>query len=93
MSKDNSKVQIEQVVPLSEAIDHLEKVLETLKAGQLTLRQGADVVTLVPGSVVDMEIAASQKKDKEKFSVKMKWKRGYEEQGVTITNKSDVEIS
>lgn len=72
MSKE--KVEIEQVLDLPTAISHLEDVLSGLKKGSLTLTQGLDTVTLnVPG-VVELEMTASRKKEKQKICIELSWK-------------------
>lgn len=74
MSK--SKLSLEQTMELAKVVATLEDVLNGLKNGSLTLQHGAESVTLTPPGVVELEMEASQKKDKEKLSIQIAWKKG-----------------
>lgn len=70
-----NKVEIEGAMDLSQAITYLEDVLASLKDGLIKVEAGNDIVVLRPAAAVDFEMSASQKKDKEKFSLKLSWKQ------------------
>lgn len=70
-----TKVEIEGAMDLSQAISYLEDVLNSLKEGVIRVETGDEMVMLRPSQAVDFEMSASQKKDKEKFSLKLSWKK------------------
>ncbi|KMY66719.1 hypothetical protein AAU61_16625 [Desulfocarbo indianensis] len=70
-----SKVEIEGAMGLNQAISYLEDVLNSLKGGTIRVEAGTDIVVLRPSQAVDFSMSASQKKDKEKFSLKISWKQ------------------
>ncbi len=89
MSK--SKVKMEGIMELREVIAYLEDVVSNMKSGAICMTAGEDCVTLRPASIVDVEMKASQKKDKEKFSLEISWRSAdrAEEPAVTISGKPE----
>lgn len=84
MSK-KQKLEVEYTMPIADAISHLEELVCSLKEGQLTVERGEQTITLVPSGVVQFELELSHKKDKEKFSVELSWKReAADESGISI---------
>jgi amphi-Trp domain-containing protein len=55
------------------AIEYLEKILEGLKSGTWYVQHGDEYVSLQPSEMINMEFSASQKKEKEKFSLELSW--------------------
>lgn len=70
-----TKVEIEGAMDLNQAISYLEDVLNSMKEGVIRVETGDEMVMLRPSQAVDFEMSASQKKDKEKFSFKLSWKK------------------
>lgn len=70
-----TKVEIEGAMDLGQAISYLKDVLNSLKEGVIRVEAGDDIVMLRPSQAVDFEMSASQKKDREKFSLKLSWKQ------------------
>lgn len=81
----SNKVKMEGIMELREVVAYLEDVVHNMKAGSICMTVGEDCVTLRPSSIVDVEMKATQKKDKEKFSLEISWKtdRGERLGGVT----------
>ncbi|WP_428569723.1 MAG: amphi-Trp domain-containing protein [Solidesulfovibrio sp. DCME] len=79
--KDKSKIKIEGVMQLTEVIANLEKLVSDMKAGQVSLSAGDEALTLAPSVLVNVEMKASQKKDKEKFALEISWKKHKEVDG------------
>jgi amphi-Trp domain-containing protein len=70
-----TKVEIEGAMDLNQAISYLEDVLNSMKEGIIRVETGEEMVMLRPSQAVDFEMSASQKKDKEKFALKLSWKK------------------
>ncbi|MGE4296804.1 MAG: amphi-Trp domain-containing protein [Desulfovibrionaceae bacterium] len=88
MSKN--KVKVEGMLDLGRVIEYLESVVASLKAGVLRFESDDQAITLTPPSVVDVEMQASQKKDKEKFSFEITWRHEYAAmRGAAVTISSD----
>ncbi len=73
MSKN--KIQIESVMELTQAVQYLERVLNSIKEGSINVEKSGESITLVPESIVSFEMSLSQKKDKEKISFEISWRR------------------
>ncbi len=86
MEKDKNKIKIEGVMQLTEVIANLEKLVADMKAGVVTLSAGDEAVSLEPSVLVNVEMKASQKKDKEKFALEISWKKQKEVEGFTDMN-------
>ena len=71
MSKN--KVSIETRLELAEVVEHLENILEGLKRGELTVRDGRETLQVRPGWRVDLELSLGKKKNKEKLTLKLSW--------------------
>lgn len=77
----DKKIKVAGVMALSEAVNHLENLLASLKEGLVVLESGQESMTLCPPPVVDLEIAVAQKKDKEKFKLELSWQTGERARG------------
>jgi amphi-Trp domain-containing protein len=75
MEKDKNKIKVEGVMQLSEVIANLEKLVGEMKAGLVTISAGDESLALSPSVLVNVEMKASQKKDKEKFALELSWKK------------------
>lgn len=75
MERDKNKIKIEGVMQLSEVIANLEKLIEDMKAGVVTLGAGEECLSLQPSVLINVEMKASQKKEKEKFALELSWKK------------------
>jgi amphi-Trp domain-containing protein len=71
-----NKVTIEGRIERTRLVEQLESLVASLKAGTVCVRQGDESVRLCPAPIVEFEMEASQKKDKEKLSLKISWKAG-----------------
>ncbi|MDQ7031252.1 MAG: amphi-Trp domain-containing protein [Desulfonauticus sp.] len=72
MRKD--KISVEQVLKLEKVITYLEGLLEGFKAGKIVVEHEGKVMNLKPAELVEVEIEAKQKPDKEKFSLELSWR-------------------
>jgi amphi-Trp domain-containing protein len=65
---------------LVEVIDHLERLVESLKEGQLRIRKNGEAITLNPGDPVMFELEAEARLEKdslrEKLVIELKWNKG-----------------
>ena len=72
---DKNKIKVEGVMQLSEVIANLEKLIAEMKSGIVTIGAGEESLSLEPSVLVNVEMKASQKKDKEKFALELSWKK------------------
>jgi len=70
-----SKAKLEGVMELREAIARIDAISAGLKAGEVTLNDDKETLVLHPARVVAVELKAGQKKDKEKISLEISWKK------------------
>lgn len=75
MEKDKEKIKIEGVMQLTEVIANLEKLVDDMKLGLVTLAAGDESLELRPSVLVNVDMKAARKKDKEKFSLEISWKK------------------
>ena len=70
-----SKNEIEFKTPVNrdEAVAHLEKLIECLKAGRIVIEKGTHFVSIAPGENMVLELECCQKKEKEKVSFELSW--------------------
>ena len=73
MGKD--KVKVEGVMDTKEMIAYLEDLVSGFKAGSVCMTVGEECLTLKPRGVMDVSLKVSQKKDKEKLSLEVQWRR------------------
>jgi amphi-Trp domain-containing protein len=71
MSKN--EVEFKTLVHRDEAVAHLEKLVECLKAGRIVMEKGKHFVSVAPGENMVLEMECSQKKEKEKVSFELSW--------------------
>ena len=81
MEKNKNKIKVEGVMQISEVIANLEKLICDMKAGCVTIAAGDETLTLRPSVLVNVDMKASQKKDKEKFALEISWKTLKEVEG------------
>lgn len=72
-AKGSTKISYEGTMPLAEAVAYFEAIAKGLKKGALTLRQGAETLTLTPDGPVELEVKASEKKRKGKLAFEITW--------------------
>jgi amphi-Trp domain-containing protein len=60
-------------VEYQKAIEYLEELVKGLKRGSVYLQNGEEEVQLHPAEIVHIEASASQKKEKEKFTLELSW--------------------
>ena len=61
------------VMGVGEAADHLEALARQLRAGSLGLSSGRVPLQLSPSVMLDVEIKASQARDREGVDVRLSW--------------------
>ena len=69
------EVSFEGVMELGKLITYLEDLAASFKSGTVVVQHGDEYVALTPEPVVEMEVEAEQKKDKEKFTLELSWKK------------------
>lgn len=75
MSGNKRELQAELHMALPELVSYLEALVNGLREGRVYLQQGEQSVDLCPSQSVTLEIEAKQKKDKDKISIEMSWRR------------------
>lgn len=71
-----SKIKVQGVMSLDQAVRHLEEILEALKQGGVRLQAGEDILVVQPQAMVEFEMKAARKKDKEKIEIEISWTAG-----------------
>lgn len=82
-SSNKRELQAELQMALPELITYLEALVNGLRDGRVYLQHGDQVVDLCPSHSVTLEIEAKQKKDKDKVSIEMSWRRSAIRDGQT----------
>lgn len=67
-------VSLETTLPLSQAVDYLEDLARSLRQGRVVVQKGKEYVQLNPSAMVEVELEAVRKKDKEKFVLELSWR-------------------
>jgi len=70
-----TKVKLEGVMELREAIARIDAMSAGMKTGEVSLGDEKETLVLRPARVVAVELKAGQKKDKEKISLEISWKK------------------
>ena len=73
MSNDRHRISYEEDLPVAECADHLQSVVDGLRAGKWTLSQGDRSLQMRPSSVVNLEIKAKQKASRGSLTVELSW--------------------
>ncbi len=69
----SSKITFKGRLEQKKAIEYLEQLLDGLKAGAVYVQNEDEYVTLNPTKEIYIEVSASRKKEKEKFSMELSW--------------------
>jgi len=74
MSKsDKKEIHFEKKMGSTEAVSYLEALISSLKDGKIVIEQGSQFVSLTPSGMIDFEMEAIQKNEKEKLSLEFSW--------------------
>lgn len=95
MSK--KEVEFKGTMERGQVIAYLENLVAGLKKGTIWVQKGDDILNLAPAERVKMEVEASEKKDKGKFSLALSWHQAveYEEEAdeLKITSEAPEAVS
>jgi amphi-Trp domain-containing protein len=75
-----NSVALEKKMSALEVVSFMESIIASLKKGKIVLQQGGQFVVLQPGGSITVEVEASQKMEKGKLSVDLKWRQPEESQ-------------
>jgi len=75
MEKNDLKLKIKASTSIENAVSYLEDIISSLKAGKIVLQKGEECMALSPKENVSFEVKATEKKDKEKLSVEISWRK------------------
>jgi amphi-Trp domain-containing protein len=70
---DKKEIHFEKEMKTAEVISYLEALIKSLKEGKVVIEQGGQFVSLTPGEIIDFEMEARQKSDKERLSLEFNW--------------------
>ncbi len=70
---DKKEISFETLVTREKVAGYLQNLAESISSGKLNIQKGIETIALTPGETVAMEVEAKQKKEKEKFSLKLTW--------------------
>ena len=80
-----------ETMELERAIQYLEALTASLKAGAIRVQHGANELTIFPGNIVDIKVEAYKKIEKDKISIDLSWHTKRKEQnGNGFSISSDV---
>lgn len=69
------EVSISGKMEKARVIEHLDKLVRSLRDGSVYVQQGSDYVGLNPAEFVDFELDASSRKNKETLELKLSWRK------------------
>lgn len=88
------EIKLETSLPLEQAVDYLAALVSSLRQGRVVVEKGQDYLELTPAALVEVEIEAARKKDKEKFVLELTWRQEREaapgEAALRISSKTPV---
>lgn len=70
---NKEKIEIKDRLGHKKAISYLKQLLDDLEKGEANIRRDGQVVTLKPSDLVKIKVKASDHKDREKLSIKLRW--------------------
>ena len=70
-----NSVAMEKKMSAAEVVSFLESIISSLKEGKIVIQQGTQFVVLQPKDLITVEVEASQKMEKGKLSIGIKWKQ------------------
>jgi amphi-Trp domain-containing protein len=70
-----NEIKIKQTMELGTVNDILKDLVKSFEEGTVCLEKGREFVTLRPGKVIEVEIEAETKKDKQKLNVELSWRQ------------------
>jgi amphi-Trp domain-containing protein len=57
-----------------QVVDYLRQLAEGIEGGSVYVEHGGEVVSLEPRGVIEVEIEAKQKKDRERLALELTWR-------------------
>ena len=75
MSSSPQEVSVKAHMELTQVVSYLEALIASLNDGKVYIEQGSNVIALTPTDSVDVEIEATEKKGKQKFSLELVWRK------------------
>jgi len=70
------ELEVKSYLSFDEAMEYVEGVLHSLKQGTAVVEMENEQITLTPGNkTVQLEIDAEDKRDSQKFVIKLKWRK------------------
>lgn len=70
-----NEIKIKQTMELAAVNDILKDLVKSFDEGTVCFEKGKEFVTLRPGKVIEVEIEAETKKDKQKLSIELSWRQ------------------
>ncbi|MFH0823924.1 MAG: amphi-Trp domain-containing protein [Pseudomonadota bacterium] len=71
MSKQ--EVVVKKTLEMDKAIQYLQDIVDSLKAGRICVEHQGQSVFLTPAQVVEVEFEATKKKNKERIELEITW--------------------
>jgi amphi-Trp domain-containing protein len=87
----SKKIKLEETLPTSQALAHLQDVVDSMKTGLLLVESGEDSLGMPVPEAVEFEMKVGRKKDKAKCSFSLEWRIDPEAEkpGVSIGGKEE----
>ena len=71
----SQEVSFEGEIELKKLVAYLEDIIAGFSVGKICVQEGEEFVTITPADVVAIKVEVEQKKDYEKFALKLGWSR------------------
>lgn len=81
---DDTKIKFKNEMPREEAAAYFQALVEGVRKGELHLQQAGEQLVLQPQGELKVEIKASRKDSKQRFSFEMSWKAPKKESLITV---------
>jgi len=72
--KEN-KISHRQLIKKEDAIAYLENMTASLKSGKIVIERNGQYVSMATPDLMNMEISAKEKKDKNELSIELSWRK------------------
>ncbi len=70
---ETKEIGIKKAMQISQAAGYLKDLAAGIEKGELYIQQGKEYLAMKPKSEVFVEVKAKRKKDKERFTVSLRW--------------------
>ena len=81
---DDAKIKFKNEMQREEAAAYFQALVDGVRSGELQLQQAGERLVLSPKGALKVEIKASRKDGKQRFSFEMSWKAPKDSELITV---------